>query len=70
MTMLMGKSCGAIVAQALACCCFVGALSLSLGLSRSEDNIPRARCHSCSSSDRFRKYLLFLFFCLKLYNSI
>jgi hypothetical protein len=51
-----------------------GALSLSLplplGLSCSEDDIPRTRCHSCSSSDRFLKSLLFLIFCLKPCKSI
>jgi hypothetical protein len=65
MTMLTGKSCWVLVAQTLSCCCFIGALSLSLpsGVSRSED-ILRARCRSCSSSDRFCNPLLFLIFCL------
>jgi hypothetical protein len=57
MVMLMDKSCFALVAQILPCCCFVAALSLPSPLVRavSEEGITRARCRSCSSSDRFHK---------------
>jgi hypothetical protein len=39
-------------------------------VSRSEADIPMAWCHSCSSSCRFNKSLLFLIFGLKLYNKV
>jgi hypothetical protein len=73
MVMLTGKSCWVLVAQALHWCCFAGVFSLSLSLFLSlslslsawaifEAGTSKARCHSCSMSERFRKiFLLFIF---------
>jgi hypothetical protein len=72
MAMLTGKSCWALVAQALPCCYFCRfVLSLSLSARAvPEVGICRARCRSRSLGVSLPQMFIFSIFHLKLYNRI